>query len=79
LAELTHPGAIVFDLSLGSGSTLFAAQNTGRVCCGVELEPLWVDVVIRRYQASTDIEATHVDSGETFEQIATRSRDDAGQ
>jgi DNA modification methylase len=41
LADLTNPGEIVLDPFLGSGSTLFAADNTGRVCCGVELDPLY--------------------------------------
>jgi hypothetical protein len=57
LADLTTPGEIVVDPFLGSGATLFAAQNTGRVCCGVELDPLSVDGIIRRYQASTGIAA----------------------
>jgi hypothetical protein len=49
---------------------------TGRVCCGVELDRLYVDVVIRRYEASTGMAAILVDSGETFEQVATRRCDD---
>jgi DNA modification methylase len=57
LADLTTPGEIVLDPFLGSGETLFAAQNTGRVCCGVELDPLAVDGIIRRYHASTGIAA----------------------
>jgi DNA modification methylase len=55
---------------------LIAAQNTGRVCCGVELDPLCVDVIIRRYQASTGIAAILADSRETFEQVATRRPND---
>jgi hypothetical protein len=48
---------IFLDPFLGSGSTLIAAQNTGRVCCGVELDTLYIDVIIRRYEASTGIAA----------------------
>lgn len=40
---------IVMDLFLGSGSTLIAAQKTGRVCYGMELDPKYVDVIVQRY------------------------------
>jgi DNA modification methylase len=75
LIDFTNRGEIVLDPFLGPGSTLIAAQNTGRVCCGVELDPLYVDVIIRRYEASTGIAAILADSGETFEQVATRGRE----
>ena len=51
--DLTDRGDIVVDPFLGSGSTLIAADKTGRVCRGVELDPLYVDVILRRYQAAT--------------------------
>jgi DNA modification methylase len=75
LIDLTNRGEIVLDPFLGPGSTLIAAQNTGRVCCGVELDPLYVDVIIRRYRASTGIAAILADSGETFEQVVARGRE----
>jgi DNA modification methylase len=43
----------VVDLFLGSGSTLIAAERTGRVCLGVELDPLYCDVVVARWEAFT--------------------------
>jgi len=46
--DLTNRGDIVIDPFLGSGSTLIAADKTGRVCRGVELDPLYVDVIVRR-------------------------------
>ena len=76
LIELTNRGEIVLDPFLGSGSTLIAAQNTGRVCCGVELDPRYIDVIIRRYEALTGTAAVLADSGETFEQVAARRRED---
>jgi len=76
LTDLTNRGEIVLDPFLGSGSILIAAQNTGRVCCGVERDPLYVDVIIRRFEASTGIAAILADSGESFEQVAVRRHDD---
>jgi hypothetical protein len=76
LSDLTKRGELVLDPFLGSGSTLVAAQNTGRVCCGIARDPLYVDVIIRRYEALTGIAAILADSGETFEQVATRRSDD---
>jgi DNA modification methylase len=62
----------VLDSFLGVGSTLIAAQNTKRVCYGVVRDPLHVDVVIRRHEALTGTAAVLAESGETFEQVATR-------
>lgn len=42
-------GSIVLDLFLGSGSTLIACEETGRACCGMELDPKYVDVIVERY------------------------------
>jgi DNA modification methylase len=76
LIDLTNRGEIVLDPFLGSGSTLIAAENTGRVCCGIELDPLYVDVIIRRYEAETGVAAIFADSGETFEKLVARRRND---
>jgi DNA modification methylase len=72
LLDLTDRGDIVIDPFLGSGSTLMAAHKTGRVCRGVELDPLYVDVIVRRFEAATAIAATLVETGETFEALAAR-------
>ena len=44
---------IVLDLFLGSGSTLIAAQKTGRICYGMELDPKYVDVIVKRWEDYT--------------------------
>jgi hypothetical protein len=46
------------------------------LCCGVEFDPLYIDVIIRRYEASTGTAAVLADSGETFDQVATRRLND---
>lgn len=41
---------IALDLFLGSGSTLIAAQKTGRICYGMELDPKYVDTIVKRWE-----------------------------
>ena len=47
-------------------------DNTGRVCRGIELDPLYVDVIIRRYEAATGNATVLVETSETFEALAVR-------
>src|ERR1043165_7988194 len=54
----SSPGQAVYEPFLGSGTTLIAAQSCGRVCLAIELDPLYVDVAIKRWQAFTGEEAT---------------------
>ena len=49
----SSPGDIVLDLFLGSGSTLIGCERTGRTCYGMELEPVYVDVAVMRWEAFT--------------------------
>ena len=72
LLDLTNRGDLVIDPFLGSGSTLIAAEATGRVCRGVELDPLYVDVIARRYEAATGNQAVLVETGETFQALGAR-------
>ena len=74
LLDVTARGDIVLDPFLGSGSMLIAAERTGRRCSGVEIEPLYVDVIIRRYEAETGREAVLDGTGETFANLAARRR-----
>jgi DNA modification methylase len=72
LLDLTNRGDQVVDPFLGSGSALIAAEATGRVCRGVELDLLYVDVIVRRYEAVTGKSATLVETNEPFEAVAHR-------
>jgi DNA modification methylase len=66
----SNSGQAVYEPFLGSGTTLIAAQSTERVCLGVELEPLFVDVAIRRWQAFSGEKAFRMSDGAEFEAVA---------
>jgi DNA modification methylase len=66
----SNAGQAVYDPFLGSGTTLIAAETTGRVCLGMELEPRYVDVAVRRWQAFTGLEACLLGDGRLFEVVA---------
>jgi DNA modification methylase len=67
----------VIDPFLGSGSTLIAANKIGRVCRGIELDALYVDVIIRRYETAAGKDAVLVETGETFETLVARREREA--
>jgi DNA modification methylase len=62
-------GELVYDPFLGSGTTLAAAELTERICCGLELDPKYVDVIVTRWQGLTGKQAILDGDGRTFEQI----------
>jgi DNA modification methylase len=70
MLDCTARGDIVLDAFLGSGTTMIAAERTGRRCCGLELDPVYVDTVIRRWQALTGKRATDVARGRSFDDLA---------
>src|ERR1700722_10837498 len=63
----TKSGELVYDPFLGSGTTLAAAEVTGRVCYGLELDPKYADVVVERWQSVRGWEATLGGDGRTFD------------
>ena len=69
LLDCTARGHVVLDQFVGSGTTILAAEKIGRVGCGIEYEPTYVDVAIARWQEHTKLEATLVDDGRTFAEI----------
>ncbi|PTU29175.1 site-specific DNA-methyltransferase [Stenotrophobium rhamnosiphilum] len=73
LLDCTARGNIVLDAFLGSGTTLIAAERIGRVCRAIEIDPLYVDVAIRRWQRVTGDAAVHVATGRRFDDIAATS------
>ncbi len=65
----TKRGQIVYDPFLGSGTTVVAAELTDRLCCGLELDPKYVDVVIERWQQFTGKKARLEADGRSFEEV----------
>ena len=68
----SRPGEAIYDPFLGSGSSVIAAEMSGRVCYGIELNPAYVDVAVRRWQVFTGRVARHQASGQSFDEHGTR-------
>jgi DNA modification methylase len=66
LLDCSRRGKIVLDSFLGSGTTLLAAERTGRICRGIELDPLYIDTAIRRWQNLTGRDAVRTSDGKLF-------------
>jgi hypothetical protein len=66
----TKSGDLIYDGFIGSGTTLIAAETCGRVGLGIEIEPRYVDVSIRRWQNFTGQKAVLDGAGKSFEEIA---------
>ena len=68
----SSPGQAVYEPFMGSGTTLIAAETTGRVCFGVELNPAYVDVAIERWQSFTGQDAVLVETGDSFADLKAK-------
>jgi len=69
ILDCSARGDIVLDPFLGSGTSLIAAERTGRRCFGIEIDPLYADCAIRRWQVFTGAEARHLGSGRAFNDL----------
>jgi DNA modification methylase len=77
IKDCSRRKGIILDPFLGSGTTLLAAEKTGRVCHGMELDPVYVDVAIKRWVEWTGEQAVHAETGKTFtERLAERTPSD---
>ncbi len=72
IKDLTHRGDVILDSFLGSGTALVAAQSSGRRGRAIELDPIYVDLAIRRFGTRFGIQAVHADSGLPFDEITKR-------
>ena len=74
----TSPGQAVYEPFSGSGTTIIAAETTGRSCLAVELDPAYVDVAVKRWEAFSGKEARLESDGRSFAEIA-KVRMEGGQ
>jgi DNA modification methylase len=75
IKDCTRRNEIVLDTFCGSGATILAAERVGRRGYGMEINPRYVDVAIRRWQAFSGRDALHLSTGVTFEEIALQRCD----
>lgn len=68
ILDCSARGNLVLDVFLGSGTTLLAAHRVGRICYGLEIDPLYVDTAIRRWQAMTGQSARLCRTGQSFDE-----------
>jgi hypothetical protein len=66
----TLRGEMVYDPFLGSGTALVATEMNERVCCGIEIEPKYVDVSVKRWEKLTGKQAVLKDDGRSFEEVS---------
>ncbi|HEY0915023.1 MAG TPA: DNA methyltransferase [Solimonas sp.] len=76
ILDSTARGDLVLDPFLGSGTTILAAHKTGRVGYGIEIDPAYVDVAIRRWQALSGESAQHA-NGRLFRDVEAESKKDS--
>ncbi len=69
IKDCSRPGHMVLDPFAGSGSTVIAAERTGRQAFGLEIDPNYVDVAVKRWQKFTGKVATLASSGDRFEDV----------
>jgi DNA modification methylase len=77
ILDCSKRGGLVVDAFAGSGTTLIAAARCGRVGAGLEIDPAYVDLIVRRLEAETGEQAVHGDTLDSFEELkAERLRED---
>lgn len=76
ILDCSKRGSIILDCFGGSGSSLIAAEKTGRRARLMELDPRYVDCTIRRWQEMTGKDAVHRKTGKTFNQLERESKNE---
>jgi DNA modification methylase len=73
----SSPGQAVYEPFSGSGTTIIAAEMSGRCCYALELSPTYVDVAVLRWQAFTGLAATLEGDGRNFAEVAAQRAEEA--
>jgi len=74
ILDSSAPGEVILDSFGGSGTTLIAAEKTDRKACLVEIDPGYVDVIVRRFEAATGQSAILLETGQTFDELQSERR-----
>jgi DNA modification methylase len=69
IMDCTNRRDVVLDAFLGSGTSVIAAERTGRRCFGLEIDPAYVDVIVTRWEAFSRQTARHAQTGRSFQEI----------
>ena len=69
ILDASKPNDIILDGFLGSGTTILAAEKTGRICYGCEIEPKFIEVCIERFRAVSDAPIIHAETGQPFDEL----------
>ncbi|WP_246657999.1 site-specific DNA-methyltransferase [Afipia massiliensis] len=72
MRDCSRRNDIIYDPFMGSGTTILAAEKVGRRAYGIEIDPLYVDVAIRRWQEFTKRDAILEATGQTFDEVAAK-------
>jgi DNA modification methylase len=70
ILDCSKRGGLILDAFAGSGTTLLAAARTGRVGAGIEIDPHYADLILRRLEAETGERAVHADLLDSFDEVA---------
>ena len=79
IMDASARGEIILDAFLGSGTSVIAAERTGRRCYGLELDPGYVDTAVRRWQAYKGERARHAISGRFFDELEAEAQERHGR
>jgi len=77
IRDCSKRGGLILDPFVGSGTTIIAAEQTGRIAAALEIDPHYVDVAIERWQRVTGDKAIHHETRLTFDERRSRKKDDA--
>jgi DNA modification methylase len=79
IMDCSARGDLVLDSFIGSGTTVIAAERTGRICYGIEIDPTYVDAIIRRWQTFTGLSGMHAISGHSFADLEQEAANEQKQ